>query len=215
MSSTGTPGKEKEIENITSLRQRGLLTAEAYELHLAALGVKAPDANPASLWLQPFAVLVAVVGCVVGMPAVILQEVQSGLPVFAAPVIEEAMKPAGVYILMLRWPRLLLGRLHTAVLAALGGLTFGLIESLIYVKIYFPDEGSDYVLFRFTVPVLMHTVASFIVGYGLSRTVIDWAAGRAPLPKLTRNFYFAAVALHLTYNIVAVILSLTGVLDFD
>jgi len=125
------------------------------------------------------------------------------------------MKPAGIYILLLRWPQALLGRLHTALLAALAGLTFGLIESFIYVKVYSPDEGSDYVLFRFTVPVLMHTVASFIVGYGLSRTVIDWAAGRAPFPKLTRNFYFAAVALHVVYNTVAVILSLTGVLDFD
>ena len=214
MSSPGTPNRE--IENITSLRRRGLLTAEAYELHLAALGVKAPVAGRRSWWLQPFAILVAVVGCVVGIPAVIFQELQAAFgPFVAAPVIEEAMKPAGIYILMLRWPQALLGRLHTALLAALAGLTFGLIESFIYVKVYFPDEGSDFVLFRFTVPVLMHTVASFIVGYGLSRTVIDWAAGRAPFPKVTRNFYFAAVALHAIYNTVAVILSLTGVLEFD
>jgi RsiW-degrading membrane proteinase PrsW (M82 family) len=214
MSSPGTPNRE--IENITSLRRRGLLTAEAYELHLAALGVKAPGAGRLSWWLQPFAILVAVVGCVVGIPAVIFQELQAAFgPFIAAPVIEEAMKPAGIYILMLRWPQALLGRLHTALLAALAGLTFGLIESFIYVKVYFPDEGSDFVLFRFTVPVLMHTVASFIVGYGLSRTVIDWAAGRAPFPKVTRNFYFAAVALHAIYNTAAVILSLTGVLEFD
>jgi len=214
MSSPGTPNRE--IENITSLRRRGLLTAEAYELHLAALGVKAPGAGRRSWWLQPFAILVAVVGCVVGIPAVIFQELQAAFgPFVAAPVIEEAMKPAGIYILMLRWPQALLGRLHTALLAALAGLTFGLIESFIYVKVYFPDEGSDFVLFRFTVPVLMHTVASFIVGYGLSRTVIDWAAGRAAFPKVTRNFYFAAVALHAIYNTVAVILSLTGVLEFD
>jgi hypothetical protein len=71
------------------------------------------------------------------------------------------------------------------------------------------------VLFRFTVPLLMHVTASTIVGWGLSRTVIDWAAGRAAFPKTTRNFYFAGVALHSVYNTTAIILVLTGVLDFD
>jgi len=207
-----------QLETLTSLRRRGLLSADAYNLRLAVLGVKPPQTGRRSLWLQPFAVLVAVIGCVVGIPAVVFQELQAGFLIgalVAAPVIEEAMKPTGVYILLLRWPQALLGRLHTAMLSALAGLTFGLIESLIYVKVYFPDEGSDFVLFRFTVPVLMHTIASGIVGFGLSRTVIDWAAGRAPLPRVTRNFYFAAVALHAIYNTVAVILSVSGVLDFD
>jgi RsiW-degrading membrane proteinase PrsW (M82 family) len=153
----------------------------------------------------------------VGIPGVVFQELQVfGLGAFvAAPVIEEAMKPAGIYILMLRWPQALLGRGHTAMLAAIAGLTFGLIESYIYVEFYFPELGSDYVLFRFTVPVLMHVVASSIVGYGLNRSLIDWAAGRAPFPKETRSFYFAAVALHAVYNLVAVILAVTGELDFD
>jgi RsiW-degrading membrane proteinase PrsW (M82 family) len=206
-----------ELENITSLRRRGLLTAEAYQLHLATLGVKAPDAGPASFWLQPFAVLVTIIGCVLAIPGVILQEIQSGaLGAFvAAPVIEEALKPAGIYILLLRWPRALHGRQHTALLGALAGLTFGLIESYVYVTYYFPDEGSDYVLFRFTVPILLHVTGSTIVGYGLTRAVIDWAAGRAVFPKLTRNLFFAAAALHAIYNTVAVILSVTGVLDFD
>jgi RsiW-degrading membrane proteinase PrsW (M82 family) len=205
-----------ELENITSLRRRGLLTAEAYQLHLAALGVKAPD-KPPSLGQHALAIVVAVIGCVLAIPAIVLQELQAGgLGIFiGAPVIEEALKPAGIYILMLRWPRALHGRLHTAMLAALAGLTFGLIESFIYVELYFPEYGSDYALFRFTVPVLMHVLASSIVGYGLSRSIIDWAAGRTLFPKVTRNFYFAAVALHAIYNTSAVILEVTGVVDFD
>jgi RsiW-degrading membrane proteinase PrsW (M82 family) len=207
-----------QLETLASLRRRGLLSADAYRVHLEALGSSTEVASRRrALWLQPFAILVAVLGCIVGIPGVVFQELQVlGLGAFvAAPVIEEAMKPAGIYILMLRWPQSLLGRSHTAMLAALAGLTFGLIESFIYVKVYFPELGSDYALFRFTVPVLMHAVASAIVGYGLNRSLIDWAAGRAPFPKQTRDFYFAAVALHAVYNLVAVILEVTGELDFD
>ena len=206
-------------EAITSLRRRGLLSAEAYKLHLAALGLR-PDGSLVSQspWLQPLAVVVALLGSIFGIIGAVFQEIQSGLllaPFIAAPLIEEALKPTGIYILLVRWPRALLGRLHTAALTALAGLCFGLIESYVYVTFYYPEGKSDYVLYRFTVPVLMHTLASFIVGLGLTRGVIDWAAGRAPFPKRTRNFYFAAVGLHAAYNITAVVLVLTGVLDFD
>ena len=55
-------------ETITSLRGRGLLSADAYNLHLAALGL-GPDGWPLkrSLLLQPLAVLVALVGCLFGI----------------------------------------------------------------------------------------------------------------------------------------------------
>jgi hypothetical protein len=83
------------------------------------------------------------------------------------------------------------------------------------VTVYFPDEGSEFVLYRFTVTPTMHVIASFVVGLGLSRTVIDWAAGRAPFPRRTRTFYIAGAAFHALYNLTAVILVLVGVLDFD
>ena len=212
------PPSPTQLEALTPLRRRGLLSAEGYRLHVEAMSISLPQtARRRTWWLQPFAVFAAIAGCIAGMPGVVFQELQTGfLGAFVgAPVIEEAMKPAGIYILMLRWPHALLGRLHTALLAALAGLTFALIESYLYVEYYYPEGGSDYVLFRFTVPVLMHVVASTIVGLGLSRTIIDWAAGRAPFPVRTRNFYFAALALHALYNTVAVILSVAGPLDFN
>jgi len=206
-----------QLETLQSLRRRGLLPAEAYRLQVEAITVAADEATagPLSLQWQLFGVFIAVLGCVIAIPGVIFQEIQAAGSIIAAPVIEEALKPTGVYLLMLRWPRALRGRLHTAVLCAIAGLTFGLIESWIYVTIYFPDEGSDYVLFRFTVPVMLHVIASSIVGLGLSRTIIDWAAGRAPFPKRTRNFYFAGAGLHAVYNLAAVILTLVGVIEFD
>ncbi len=60
----------------------------------------------------------------------------------------------------------------------------------------------------------MHIVASFLVGFGLSRQLVDWAAGRASFPKTTRNFYIAAVLLHGAYNTTVVALDIAGVLEF-
>lgn len=171
------------------------------------------------LRLHALALSVALIGGALGVIGAIMNEFQSGggllLLFIGAPIIEEAMKPAGVYLLLIRWPQALRGRLHTASLVALSGLVFGLIESTIYVTLYFPDTGEGFVLFRFTVPVAMHLLASFTVGLGLDRGVIEWAAGRSRFPIRTRNFFVAAVVLHAAYNTVALVLSVTGVVDFD
>jgi len=223
---------ESSLREIRSLRRQGLITAkEAYERHLTLLS-GAPEAPPAAdapraagdslAALDLLAVAVALFGGALGIVGAFFQELQSGgfgiLLAFAgAPIIEEALKPGGVYFLLARWPSFLeeRGRVYTAGLAATAGLTFGLIESLVYVTLYFPEGGAGFVLFRFTVPVLMHGVASFLVGLGLSRQVIDWAAGRSPLPKATRNFYIAGVLLHAAYNVTVVVLSVAGLVDLD
>jgi RsiW-degrading membrane proteinase PrsW (M82 family) len=178
----------------------------------------APALRRFSLGLLVFTLAIALLGGVFGIFGAFFQEIRSTnplLPFAGGPMIEEAMKPAGVYLLLLRWPHLLRGRLHIAILAALGGIAFGLIESLVYVKVYVDDPSSSFILFRFTVPVALHAIASFTVGLGLQRQMIDWANGTAKFPKRTRNFYVAAVLIHATYNIVAVILTATGVINFE
>jgi RsiW-degrading membrane proteinase PrsW (M82 family) len=179
-----------------------------------------PAATAPGLRLHLLALGLALLGGVFGILGALVQELQvlggGLLGVFiGAPIIEEALKPAGIYLLLLRWPQALAGRWHIAALTGLSGLCFGLIESLIYVEVYNPDGGSDFVLFRFTVTPLLHTLASTLVGLGLSRAVIDWAAGRTRLPRSTRNFYFAGAGLHALYNTTAVILVLAGVIEFD
>jgi RsiW-degrading membrane proteinase PrsW (M82 family) len=234
----------RRLEEIQSLRRQGLLTPkEAYERHLGLMGelawppvavavpvVAAPaavgdpriapsTAGMPSIGWHLFAVVVALLGGAFGVIGAFLQELRAGGGIFlaftGAPIIEEALKPAGVYLLLLRWPQAIAGRLHTALLSALGGLCFGAIESLVYVTLYFPEGGSDFVLFRFTVPLVMHASGSFLVGLGLSRRVFDWAAGRASMPKDARNFYLAAVVLHAGYNTLVTILELAGPLNFD
>ena len=162
-----------------------------------------------------FAVLLALLGGVLGIFGAVFQEVRSGgfllLPFLGAPIIEEIAKPSGVYLLLARWPRLLRGQLHTALLAALAGLSFGIIEAVVYVTLYVPDPPAWFVTYRFTVPLFLHATASFIVGLGINRGLLDWASSGSPLPKATRNFYLAGIGLHATFNTVAIALAIAGV----
>jgi RsiW-degrading membrane proteinase PrsW (M82 family) len=162
-----------------------------------------------------FGLLVALIGGFFGVFGAIVQESRNpGLLlvlVLGAPIIEEALKPSGVYLLRARWPRLVLGRLHSAVLAAIGGLTFGVIEALVYVYVYTDDPPDWFVTYRFTLPLLLHTTCSFLVGLGITRQLIVWAQEGGPVPKDSRAFYLTAVGIHALYNTVGVVLSLAGV----
>lgn len=160
------------------------------------------------------AVCFALLGGVLGILGAFIQEFRSGgfilLPFLGAPIIEELMKPAGVYLLLARWPRLLKGRLHVALLTALGGLSFGVIEALVYIFVYVPDPPQWFVTYRFAVGVPLHTAASFLVGLGLSRDLIEWAAGRARFPRAALWFIGAGIALHAVFNTTVTALGFAG-----
>jgi RsiW-degrading membrane proteinase PrsW (M82 family) len=177
-----------------------------------------PETSADRLRLDLLALGMALVGGLMALVGSFFQELQSGVGVFlvvlAAPVIEEVLKPSGIYVLLAKWPQALRGHLHTGLLCAISGAVFGVIESLIYVELYYPDGNDAFVLFRFTVTPVMHAIASFIVGYGLSKSLIDWANGKTSLPKRTRNGYLVGIALHATYNTSTVILGALGILDF-
>lgn len=165
------------------------------------------------------AVLLAFVGAFFGIIGAVIQEFQTGgwllLPFIGAPIIEEAMKPTGVYLTLIRWADALSNRLFTACLAAMGGFVFGVVEAFAYTELYVSNPSDRFVIYRFTLPIIMHTVSSFIYGLGLSHGIIDWAAGRSSFPKRTRNFYLAAVLLHAAFNTIVVTLDLTNAVDFQ
>jgi len=173
--------------------------------------------SPVFLW--PLAIVMALAGGVFGIFGAFVSELRAGggilIIVLGAPIIEEAIKPSGVYLFLLRWPLFLAGRWRIAFLAALGGLAFGLIEATVYVTVYAPDASSWFFLYRFSVPLAMHTATSFVFGLGINRHVLDWAAGRRPFPETSRNFFLAAVSMHALYNLIAITLEFSGVLDFD
>lgn len=166
------------------------------------------------------ALFFAVAGGALGIFGAIVAELQSSggfllLAILGAPLIEEALKPAGLYILLAKWPRALRGQLHTAALAGISGLSFGLIESWVYVNVYVSDPPDWLLTYRFTIALALHTTASFVYGLGLNRRMIDWTQGLSPLPKSTRNFYITAVVMHAIFNTTAIILAFAGVFDFD
>lgn len=166
------------------------------------------------------AVVLALVGGLLGIIGALFQEAQTSvtlflLPFVGAPIIEEALKPSGIYLALLWVPRAMRSQLFTAILCALSGLVFGIIESLVYVTVYVDDPSDEFIVYRFSVTLGLHALASYLVGLGLNQRVLDWAAGRSPLPRESRNYYIAAVVLHGAYNTLAVILTLSGVLDLD
>jgi RsiW-degrading membrane proteinase PrsW (M82 family) len=161
----------------------------------------------------------AIAGGMLGIVGAFVEELRSGgsalLIIFSAPVIEEVLKPAGIYLFLVRWPHALRNQLQLASLTAVSGLTFGLVESAVYVTLYFPDESQGFFVYRFTVTVALHAVASFIAGLGVNPGLVDWAAGRTPFPRTTLVAFGVAIALHAAYNTTALALGLSGVLDFD
>ena len=175
--------------------------------------------RPSGVGGHLLAISLALVGGVLGIAGAFVQELRAGglllLPFLGAPIIEEGVKPIGVYILLMRWPHLLRGQLYTAALAGLAGLVFGVLESLVYVKLYVPDPSDAFVTYRFTVPLAVHALASFTVGLGVNQGVLAWARGETALPKASRNLFIAAVTLHAVFNITGFVLVVTGVVDLD
>jgi RsiW-degrading membrane proteinase PrsW (M82 family) len=184
----------------------------------AAPAVASPPERTPGPFTHLRVVLISLAGGAFGIAGAFVTELRAGglllLPFVAAPLIEEALKPAGVYLALSRWPRALESRLYRAILAAMAGVVFGLLESTLYVFVYVGKHPGWYEQFRFTVPVAMHAMSSFIVGLGISRGALHWLSRGTPLPKSTRNLYIAGVVLHSGYNLVAVILVLAGPLDF-
>jgi RsiW-degrading membrane proteinase PrsW (M82 family) len=143
-------------------------------------------------------------GSLLGLPGIVLSELSFfvAAPWLSAPVIEEIMKPFGVYLLVMNWPGNVRRQLSIALLSGMAGLVFGLLESVLYVFSYSQNQlSADYVLFRFTVPVLLHVVASTMFGFSINahnlRSVMRGDVKR----KSLWMFPAIAIAIHAIYNI--------------
>lgn len=126
-------------------------------------------------------------------------------PFVAAPMIEESLKPSGVYLLLAKWPQALPNRYYTAFLAALTGLGFALVENQIYLRVYFPDHSHEMALIRYTASLPLHVVASFIFGLGINQKLIAAVKGEIPIFSANKRFFITAMGLHAAFNIFVVI----------
>lgn len=163
------------------------------------------------------ALALAASGGVLGILGAIEAEIAGSsllLPAVWAPVIEELAKPLGVYIILARWPATLgihgtLGsKLLTAMFACFGGIAFALVESTVYMNVYFRDHTQSDLVFRYTVPVAIHALASFVFGLGICREafVPRTASGRPPWAQW--GFFAAAMGIHSVYNITVTVLGI-------
>lgn len=181
--------------------------------------MNAAPPRPASAGHHLLAFLLAALGGALGILGAAVQEIRSGggllLPFLGAPIIEEVLKPSGLYIVLIRWPQVLTSQLYTALLSFLAGLSFGLIESLIYVTLYNPEHSGSFLLYRFTLPVFMHAAASFLVGLGINQGLMSWVRGEASLPWGSLRFFVAGMVLHAFFNFTVAILAVAGVLEVD
>jgi RsiW-degrading membrane proteinase PrsW (M82 family) len=125
----------------------------------------------------------------------------------AAPMIEESLKPCGVYLLLAKWPQALPNRYYTASLAALSGLSFGLVENQIYLRLYYPDHSHEMAIFRYTVCLALHMSASFIFGLGINKKLIAAVNGEIPLFSANKRFFITAMSLHAVYNLTVLIIA--------
>lgn len=181
--------------------------------------IETPAATRTGLRHYVLAVVFALIGGLLGILGAFVAEARSSVPLLiifiGAPVIEEITKPAGVYLYLLRWRDAVRSQLQIALLVALSGLVFGLLESLVYVTVYVPDHSRAFFMYRFTVTVALHAVASFIAGLGVNDALIRWTNGEGPFPRRARYAFGGAIGLHALYNTTAVVLSFTGPLDFE
>ena len=122
---------------------------------------------------QILAPIIALAGGVFGIPGAFYNETFHGSILVAfvgAPIIEEILKPTGVYLLLSKWPKALRGnQLYTAFLALLGGIAFALVESFIYLNVYVTEANPQLVLWRYTVCIGVHAICSFVFGFGINQ----------------------------------------------
>jgi len=156
------------------------------------------------------ALVIAAGGGVLGILGAIIQELSQGsllVAFVAAPMIEEVMKPSGVYLLLVRWPQVLTSRIYTAFLAALGGLSFAVVENIIYLQFYFPEHTQTLVVFRYSACLTLHVVCSFIVGFGINQKLLASVRGEIPFLKGNKKFLFVPMIIHSLFNIMAVLVA--------
>ena len=181
--------------------------------------------EPAPARWHILAPLIALCGGVFGILGAAYTELKYGSFLIAfvgAPIIEEALKPSGVYLLLAKWPKALRNQHYTAFLAALGGIAFALIENVVYLYVYYPrlspnhaEPSAILVLWRYTVCVGIHAVCSFIFGLGINQKLLASVKGEIGFLSCGKRFFFTAIGLHSLYNIVVCLLELTGHLKFS
>jgi RsiW-degrading membrane proteinase PrsW (M82 family) len=170
-----------------------------------------PLLRPVARKWHILALLLALAGGVFGVFGAAYNEALHAMFLAAyigAPMIEESLKPSGLYLMLAKWPRVLRNQLYTAGLAALAGVTFAIIENLVYLNIYIDEPNPQVILWRWTACLSMHALGSFIFGLGINRNLIASVRGERKFLSCGKRFFFSAMALHSAFNIAATVMAI-------
>jgi len=129
------------------------------------------------------------------------------------PTVEEVMKIAGILYLAERRPWLIPSWPWLVLIAATSGFVFAAIENLLYINVYFPNEGASFATLRWTLGPALHISTALISSIGVVRMWTNThEKGDTPTMAIARPFLIAAVIVHAVYNLVAVLAEAFGLI---
>jgi len=161
---------------------------------------------------------IAMLGSLGGILAAIMDEMTSMTPIAAisiGPAIEEICKPIAVIFMLEKRPYWLTSGAQVVGLSILGAVIFASIENVIYIFVYHPDGGMDFILWRLVICTALHVVTSLVMGLGLAkmhRHIRRHGGGLRLGPVAV--YYMVAVGIHAAYNGTVTFLSIVGELRF-
>jgi RsiW-degrading membrane proteinase PrsW (M82 family) len=170
-----------------------------------------PLLKPVSRKWLILAPLLALAGGCFGIFGAFITELFHGsiFPAYiGAPIIEEVLKPSGIYLMLAKWPRVLRNQWYTACLAALSGICFAVIENLVYLNIYIDDPSSRVIMWRYTAGIGLHALCSFIFGFGINQKLIASIKGETRFLSCGKRFFIPAAVIHSLYNIGVTVITL-------
>lgn len=127
--------------------------------------------------------------------------------VLFAPIIEEIMKVSVCAWVVETRPWLFKHGTQIIFCGLAAGFIFGVLENILYLTVYIPDPTIEIIIWRWIVCTGLHMTCSCLAAIGLYKV---WNQGvRTGIrPKLTdaAPWMLAAIILHGTYNLLAVLL---------
>ncbi len=155
----------------------------------------------------------AVAGTFIGSPVASFGVLGLLAIVTIGPAVEEVMKIAGALYLAERRPWLIPSWHWPIVIAAASGLMFASIENLLYINVYFPNEGAEFATLRWTLGPAVHISTALISSVGVARMWVSTDAdGTPPTMAIARPFLIAAAVVHALYNLGAVVAEALGLI---
>jgi RsiW-degrading membrane proteinase PrsW (M82 family) len=162
--------------------------------------------------------LVTLVAALVGGPFAVVGAMLTGRQTTVAvvyavvfgPVTEELLKQSGMIFLLERAPYKVFSRWQLIIGGALGGLLFGVIENLLYIRFHFmalpPETAATAAALRWTVCTSLHVCCATIASLGMCRAWRHmWEKGKPASLSVAYPYFVAAMIVHGGYNALAIL----------